>query len=92
MLKILTFVLFVISLALLLTRAEMKDTLNVEQSILMIVIQSILNDPEFLALNNDQQLRVLTIIYKMLEDRFKSQKKKRDVSSQNILLEDLTNA
>jgi hypothetical protein len=39
----------------------------------MDIIQSILNDPEFLALNSKQQLHVLIIIYDALEAHYKKQ-------------------
>ncbi len=35
------------------------------------ILQSILSDPEFLALDSQQQLQVLLIIYDMLADHYK---------------------
>ena len=39
---------------------------------LMAIIQSILDDPEFLALNTHQQLKILVTIYDMLERHLKT--------------------
>ncbi len=47
----------------------------------MDIIQSILNDPEFLALSNKQQLHVLIVMYNAIEGHYKNigiaDKKKR---------------
>ena len=52
---------------------------------LMDVIHGILNDPEFLALSDEDQLKVLIMIYTFLESRAKNGKRmmKRDVSESN---------
>ena len=97
MVKHLTLVLFVISLAVLATRAEMEGSIGSdEQPSMMKLIQSILHDPEFLALNDEQQLRILIIIYEAIQEQFKSLEistvKERDVSSPNMFIKKLTNA
>jgi hypothetical protein len=40
---------------------------------LMDIIQSVLNDPEYLALSSKQQLHVLIVMYDILEDHLKKQ-------------------
>ena len=40
---------------------------------LMDIIQSILNDPEFLALSNKQQLHVLIVMYDAIEAHYNNQ-------------------
>jgi hypothetical protein len=49
----------------------------------MEILEAILNDPEFLSLNSHQQLRVLVIMYEMLDRQMQRQtfidRKKRDI-------------
>ena len=56
-----------------------------QQTTLMDIFQAILNDPQFLELNNQDQLRLLVMIYNMLESHLKEQEndemKKRSTSS-----------
>ena len=53
----------------------------------MDIIQSILVDPEFLALNARQQLHLLIIIHQVLESHYKTKNaRKREILSPNHLL------
>ena len=49
----------------------------------MDILEAILNDPEFVSLNSHQQLRVLVIMYEMLERNMQRQtfidRKRRDI-------------
>ena len=49
---------------------EREESQNVS---LMDIIQSILNDPEFLALSNKQQLHVLIVMYDAIEAHYNNQ-------------------
>ena len=64
------------------TDNERGESQNVS---LMDIIQSILNDPEFLALSNKQQLHVLILMYNAIESHYKNMgivnKKKRHAVS-----------
>jgi len=42
-------------------------------SILMDIIQSVLSDPEFLALSNKQQVHVLIVMYNAIEAHYNKQ-------------------
>jgi hypothetical protein len=56
-----------------------------QQTTLVDILQAILNDPQFLELSNQDQLRLLVMIYNMLESHLKEQEndemKKRSTSS-----------
>jgi hypothetical protein len=43
-------------------------------SILMDIIQSVLNDPEYFALSSKQQLHVLIVMYNIMEDHLQKQR------------------
>jgi len=51
--------------------SNQRDESN--NSIMMDIIQSVLNDPEFLALSNKQQLHVLIVMYNALEAHYNKQ-------------------
>ena len=51
---------------------------------LMDIMMAILNDPEFLSLQPHQQLKVLIIIYNMLESLLKQQYGTDQIASQKI--------
>ncbi len=51
---------------------ESPNSNSKNEASLMTIIQSILNDPEFLALNTHEQLRILITIYDMLERHYKT--------------------
>ena len=44
-----------------------------QQTTLVDILQAILNDPQFLELSNQDQLRLLVMIYNMLENHLKEQ-------------------
>ena len=66
-------------------RDDNTNDKNLEQSETMKMLQAIMNDSEFLALNAHQQLRVLIVLYSWLKDNFDNknlENKKREISSQ----------
>jgi hypothetical protein len=56
-------------------KVKSKDIANNQEKpkSLMETLEAILNDPEFVSLNPQQQLRVLVIMYEILESHLKSQ-------------------
>lgn len=68
------FISILISFALIiLVQKNMANKEEKSNLTLMDVLQNILNDPEFLALNDKQQLRVLIMIYNYLENFYKAE-------------------
>lgn len=66
-------------------RDDNTNDKNLEQSETMKMLQAIMNDSEFLALNAHQQLRVLIVLYSWLKNNFDNknlENKKREISSQ----------
>ena len=66
-------------------RDDNTNDKNLEQSETMKMLQAIMNDSEFLALNAHKQLRVLIVLYSWLKDNFDNknlENKKREISSQ----------
>ncbi len=53
-----------------LNRDDNTNDKNLEQSETMKMVQAIMNDSEFLALNAHQQLRVLIVLYSWLKNHF----------------------
>jgi len=51
--------------------SNQRDESN--NSIMIDIIQSVLNDPEFLALSNKQQLHVLIVMYNAIEAHYNKQ-------------------
>ena len=88
-------VLFVIWLAVLVS-SEMEDISGEGNSSLAAVFQEVLNDPEFLAFNSEQQLHIITFMYNLLQNQLKGEEhfeiKKRDLSSQNVFQKKLKDA
>ena len=78
-----------------LLRVNSQDIHYEEQTTMMDVLQAILNDPQFLALSNQDQLRLLVLIYTMLENHLKEQqndvKEKRNTSSNLKFLREYRN-
>jgi hypothetical protein len=56
-----------------LVKSKIQDIKDEEQSSIIKIINAILIDPEYLALNDQQQLRILIIVYNMLERHLKEQ-------------------
>ena len=72
-----------------LLRVNSQDIHSQEQQTTLVdILQAILNDPQFLELSNQDQLRLLVMMYNMLENHLKEQqngvKKKRNASSKFI--------
>ena len=88
MVKLMTNVLFMICLAVMVC-AEKEDIPDEEKSIIVEVVHGILNDSSYLALNDEQQLRILIIIYNMLENHLHEHQnsglKKREISLKKIV-------
>jgi ribosomal protein S15P/S13E len=78
-----------------LLRVNSQDIHFEEQTTMTDVLQAILNDPQFLALSNQDQLRLLVLIYNTLENHLNEQqndvKKKRNTPSNLKFLRKLTN-
>jgi hypothetical protein len=77
-----TIVLMAFAFAYMVESSPMGNERGESQNVsLMDIIQSILNDPEFLALSNKQQLHVLILMYNAIEGHYKNMgiadKKKR---------------
>jgi len=53
------------------SRPAIREKEKVSENTLMEIIQSILVDPEFLALSPQKQLHLLIVIYKILENHYK---------------------
>ena len=69
-----TIVLMAFAFAYMVESSPMGNERGESQNVsLMDIIQSILNDPEFLALSNKQKLHVLIAIYDILEGHLKKQ-------------------
>ena len=71
---VLTFMLMAFSFAFMVETSDISNQRGkTNHSILMDIIQRVLNDPEFLALGNKQQLHVLIAIYNIIEGHYNKQ-------------------
>ena len=71
---VLTFMLMAFSFAFMVETSDISNQRGkTNHSILMDIIQRVLNDPEFLALGNKQQLHVLIVMYDAIEGHLQKQ-------------------
>ena len=75
-------ILLSLSLAIMFIGSNAQKEQAASHNSIMDVIQSILDDPEFISLSNEYQLKVLIMIYDILEGhpKVRPNKMKRDVS------------
>ena len=57
-------------------RAKRDASAETKQSSLLLVLESILQDPDYLAMTDYQQLMVLGVVYSLLEFRYSKEKKR----------------